>query len=195
MTAFLLLRLIQEEIINQDTERAKDLRKRIVCAYLPGCPIYATDINGGSYLVASRKPKESKCVISWCTDYARERSNLSPCHYFYPDQSRRFKITSGDEKGDDSFITLNPLTWETSGDCEPQINKGSMSVKEGVLYQKVCGAALVNGGTCVRVEHDEKSIYNVSNPEECNSDYLPFWMSIRINAAERLQDWLNANKT
>ncbi|ETO34775.1 hypothetical protein RFI_02311 [Reticulomyxa filosa] len=191
----MLLRLIQEEFINQDTERAKDLRKRIVCAYLPGCPIYPTDITTNSYLKATQQPRDTKCVISWCTDYGVEETNIRPCHYFYADDARRFEVISGDEKSEDSFLTVNPLTWESSGDCEPKLNKGSMGVKEGVLYQKVCGAKLVNRDTCVRVTYDGKSIYDLANSNECKSDYLPFWMSIRMNAADRLQQWVSINES
>jgi len=189
--SYLLLKLIQQELINSNNNRVEDFRKRMVCAYLPGCPILPNDINTNSYFKPGKKPDDVKCIVSWSTHYGAEAGRVHPCHYFFPENSRPYEEgKSNEETKQGKYISLNPLTWDTTENCDAKENKGSLSVNEGVLYHKVCGASIIDGGACIRVNYDGKSIYDGDNPKERQSDYLPFWMSIRINAADRLRKWL-----
>ncbi|ETO09556.1 hypothetical protein RFI_27821 [Reticulomyxa filosa] len=190
--SYLLLKLIQEQILSGNTDRANDLRKRIVCAYLPGCPVLPSDINSDNHLIEGQNPDDIKCVVSWCTDYGTDKSTISPCHYFFPGVSRPYQgnsIVLDDDKKEEGLVMVNPLTWKYPEDCPPRANKGSISFLGGVLYQKVCGASPIDKGGCIRVVYDNDHTYDTTNPLECQSDYLPFWMSIRINSALRLQQW------
>lgn len=208
--SYLLYRLIREEFLNH-TPKGEDLCARCVAAYLPGINILQSEFSSNCKLLEiSTNPNDTKVVVSWKTCYK------TPCEAVYDldinlsssdnrnqkkmkkkqknndnvKQIRNKSKATVDEKSDDvedGYIANNPLSFNKANmNVELSENRGSMN-GNGVLQPMITGCYFIRDNY-FQLTHD------ISKFNSMKSDYLPFYMDIRINAAVRVDHWMRQQR-
>jgi len=189
--SYLLYRLIREEFMNQ-TPRSEDLCARCVVAYLPGITLFRSEFPSNDKLLEfSTNPVDTRTIISWKTCYNNPNESvydINVAELNSRNKQIRSKSKSGaDEKSDDideqRAIASNPLSFDQEKmKINKEANLGSMS-QTGVLQPSITGCHIVKDNYFQLTD-------DISSFNSMKSDYLPFYMNIRFNAAVRIDHWI-----
>jgi len=92
-------------------------------------------------------------------------------------------MKKSNEVDEQRYIANNPLSFDSEKmNVEKEGNQGSMS-QTGVLQPLITGCNFVKDNY-FQLTHDIASFNSMK------SDYLPFYMNIRINAGTRVEHWI-----
>lgn len=177
-----LRRLIAERI------DGTPLARRMVAAYLPGTWLPQSYFSGLRAVKACVRPRQTGCIATWSTyaegrDATQARIRFARTSRYRPEQSR------------EPFICTNPLSWNASAETVPaSANPGGWIHGDGrrpaAIDPQVVSMRCVDGA--IYVAPKPPAAYEATKLpfiDYHNSDYNLAYMSIRQNAADRVDAW------
>jgi len=188
--SYLLYRLIREEFM-KDSPKSEDLCSRCVAAYLPGVSILVSDLKNDKYLMHTKSANDTNVIISWKTVNYKAKTAVFDIPYpLNPPKNKKNSVANNNEdevkQNINELICLNPLSFDLDNtSISKDKNMGCMS-NEGILEPSLTGAEAVDQ-LYVQLSDEIGSL-------TIESDYLPFYMNIRINVGNRVEHWLRQQK-
>ncbi len=148
----------------------KPLQDYLVCAYIPGY-----QIKGDAFktIPAGETPVQTGCFVGW---RSYERGEI-------PERV-------SEENG--NSVCVNPLTWTTSVNWAPrELHQGIMTGLETIIPHTV-SAGIEPETKILWVETPDVIEENVEKSKNLHIyDYNLFWMNIRQNVKQRIDEFLN----
>ncbi|MFM9864676.1 MAG: DUF3089 domain-containing protein [Micropepsaceae bacterium] len=179
-------RLLQERIIAR-----ADLRKRLIAAYIVGASLPEAMEDTG--LPPCNSARQTGCIVDWNSVTA-----LTPLAL-----GRGIMMTYGEGKyqtvGKRTWLCVNPLTWTRTGKAKPAANTGALpavghSAPLPMLISGVTGAKCARGRLVVSLPFKKREGFIdplTKLGSYHNHDYNLFYASVRQNAIDRTEAFLN----
>lgn len=179
-----LLRLLREEIANQD------IASRVVAAYAIGWPISVDHDLPALGLAACATPAQTGCILSW-SSFA-EPADPSAVIETYANSTG----FDGKLRGDSTILCTNPLTGTFGGEAGMETNLGTL-----VPDDSISTGELVAGAVPARC--DARGLLLIGDPPELGQYVLPgnnyhvydiplFWANTKADVARRVNAWAQA---
>ncbi|HET7709380.1 MAG TPA: DUF3089 domain-containing protein [Sphingomicrobium sp.] len=164
-------------------ERGRDLKPRLVAAYVVGWPVSVTADLPATGLTPCRNPDETGCVLSW-QSFA-EPANPS----LILDAWEGTTSPSGGERRRTDMLCVNPITGSTGGAASPRANRGTLvpdgDLKSARVVPGLVGARCENGFLILDGEVPQLGPYVLPGNNYHVYDYALFWEAVRGDANGR----------
>lgn len=168
--AFLAERLLQEFF------EGKELKKKLVAAYILGWPVprdYYTSLK------MCEDSLQTSCLVSWRTFR----------HGYLPSYLRKANHADNLFRQSDAYVT-NPLSWTiTNEKANKKLNKGSVLTRFNKVYKNTCSATIGNSVLYVnKPKFPWGFLYFTKNYHI--ADINLFYINIKENVAQRIRSFL-----
>ena len=168
-------------------EFARQLRSRLVAAYVVGWPLSTTADLRGTGLGSCTSADQAGCVLSWQSFGQPANPDL------IMDAWEGTKGPTGVKRERKDMLCVNPLTGTKDGAADPQNNPGTLipssNMTEAVLEAGQVGARCENGLLLLDGDMPALGPFVLPGNNYHVYDYALFWTAIRNDAERRIQAW------
>lgn len=169
-------------------ERKKQLRNRLVAAYVVGWPVSVVADLPSLGFPACAAPEETGCILSWMSFAEPANPRLILAEW------ERTSGSTGAERNRDDILCVNPVTGIQGGASPPQSNPGTLvptaSLDSARIEAGRVGARCERGLLLISGDIPALGPFVLPGNNYHVYDYALFWWGIMHDSDRRLGSWL-----
>lgn len=168
-------------------ERSRQIRGRLVAAYVVGWPLSVTSDLPAMNLPPCATPDQAGCILSWQSFGQPANPDL------VMDAWEGTRSETGAKREREDMLCVNPLTGSRNGAAPPRSNPGTLvpngNLTEAALETGRVGARCENGLLLLEGDIPVLGPFVLPGNNYHVYDYALFWAAIRNDAERRLNAW------
>jgi len=168
-------------------ERNREIRERLVAAYVVGWPISALADLPALGFPPCREAGQPGCILSWMSFADPPNPSLILSEW------QKSSGTTGEKRRREDVLCVNPITGSLGGAAPPAANPGTLVPTAGFTHATVVegavGARCDDGLLIIDGEVPPLGPYVLPGNNYHVYDYALFWGAIRRDAQQRLAEW------